>query len=123
MALARFGEFFKACRISKGQTLRTFCLENGFDVGNISKLERGRMAPPTSDAKVAEYAKALGLQEGSDDWIEFFDLAAQARGQIPHDILNDEELVAKLPLVFRTLRGQRVDDNVLSQLIEKIRRA
>ncbi len=123
MSGVRFGAFFKECRIRKGQTLRAFCEEKGFDVGNISRLERGRLAPPQSQEKLGEYAAALGLAERSDDWVTFFDLAAEARGQIPHDILSDDELVGKLPLVFRTLRGQRVDDNILEQLIDKIRKA
>jgi transcriptional regulator with XRE-family HTH domain len=123
MEARSFGDFFKECRLRKGQTLRVFCQEHGFDIGNISKLERGRLAPPVAEAKLGEYAKALGLEEGTDDWIEYFDLAAQARGQIPRDILNDEELAAKLPLVFRTLRDGKLDKQVLQELIHKIRKA
>jgi len=37
------------------------------------------------------------------------------------DILTDEDLAAKLPLVFRTLRGEKVPDEQLNQLAEKIR--
>ncbi len=51
------------------------------------------------------------------------DLAAAEQGRIPNDILDDEELVAKLPALFRTLRGQPVSDNDLRALIDKIRKA
>ena len=68
-----------------------------------------------------EYAKALGLRKGSDDWYTFFDLAAADRGKIPSDVMEDEELVEKLPILFRTLRGQKVSKEKLNKLIDKIR--
>ena len=116
-----FSAFFKACRIKTGQTLRTFCQQHSFDPGNISRLERGRMAPPASAQKLTEYAKALGIKKGSDDWYTFFDLAAAAKGRIPNDLMSDEEVVGKLPALFRTLRGDSVDQDSLDNLIERIR--
>lgn len=118
-----FGELFKSLRIESRQTLRRFCLENKFDPGNISKLERGRLSPPQSREKLAEYARALGLEEGSDGWFEFYDQAAACAGQIPKEILDDEELVGKLPLIFRTLRGEKLTEEQLKDLMETIRRA
>jgi len=117
-----FGEFFKACRIKAGVTLRAFSQNHGFDPGNISRLERGRLAPPHSQEKLARYAEALGLAPDSDDWVEFHDLAAAQTGRIPRDILSDEEVVTKLPAVFRTLRTQKVDSDQLDELVERIRR-
>ncbi len=45
---ALFGEYFKKKRLEIGKTLRQFCLENGLDPGNISKIERGILRPPQS---------------------------------------------------------------------------
>ena len=118
-----FGEFFKKCRIATGQTLRAFCERHGLDAGNISRLERGLFPPPDSDEKLTEYAKALQLKLGSDAWIEFFDLAAAEKGRLPKDLLSDEELVDKLPVLFRTLRGKKLSDEQLDSLAEKIRRS
>ena len=123
MSAKSFGAYFKECRIASGLTLRAFCHKHGFDPGNLSKLERGVFAPPESDDKLAEYANALGLRRGGDAWYEFFDRAAAERGQIPTDILSDDEVVGKLPVLFRTLRGGKVDGNFLHELIERIRRA
>ena len=117
-----FCEIFRRLRLKRGMTLRQFCQEYGFDAGNISKLERGRLPPPQSRDKLAEYASALGLMPGSDDWYEFFDQAALSRGRIPPAVLDDAEVLARLPLVFRTLRGERVTAEQLEQLIELIRR-
>jgi len=118
-----FAEFFRATRAKQGRSLRAFCLENGFDPPNISRMERGLSSPPESREKLEEYAKALGLKKGSDEWYTLFDLAAAERGRIPQDMLKDEELVGMLPVLFRTLRGQRVDSDALDDLVERIRKA
>jgi transcriptional regulator with XRE-family HTH domain len=120
--VSTFGAFFKELRVKKGWTLRRFCEANGYDPGNISRLERGVFPPPESPQKMREYAKALGLKQGSEQWIEFFDRAAASRGQIPVDLRADEELVGRLPVLFRTLRGRKVTPEKLDQLVEMIRR-
>jgi transcriptional regulator with XRE-family HTH domain len=107
-------------RTSKGWSLRRFCEAHGYDPGNISRLERGVFAPPESPQKLREYAKALALKEGSEQWIEFFDRAAAARGQLPADLLADERLLGRLPLLFRTLRARKVTPEKLDQLVQLI---
>jgi len=118
-----FGALFKRLRIARKMTLRQFCQVHGFDPGNISKLERGVLPPPESEEKLTEYARALRIRRGSDAWYEFFDLARAARGKLPPEILRDREVAARLPLLFRTLRGQRVSQEKLDELIEMLRRA
>lgn len=120
-----FGEFFAALRRDgTGLSLREFCDSHAFDAGNISKLERGRLAAPQSRAVLERYAAALGLKSGADDWYQFFDLAAAEAGRIPDDLLNDAEVAKKLPVLFRALRDDSVDDEAkLRELVEIIRRA
>lgn len=118
-----FGKFFKACRIAIKKTLRQFCIENGLDPGNISKLERGLMPPPQSREKLEEYAGCLKIKKGSDDWYTFFDLAAAETGKIPDDIMAKGKIEDKLPILFRTLRGQKVSDDKLEELIKMLRDA
>lgn len=117
-----FGGFFKELRQRRGQTLRQFCLNNGLDPGNISKLERGKVSPPGREV-LEKYADCLGIKENSSDWFQFFDLAAAEAGRVPDDLMSDEKLVEKLPLVFRTLRGEKVSQDKLDKLAESIRRA
>ncbi len=123
MSRTKFGQLFKAFRIRSGQTLRGFCNEHGFDPGNTSRLERGLVGPPESNKKLEELANAIRLRPGSGEWQEFFDVAAAERGRIPSDLLSDDELVAKLPVVFRTIRGAKTDRDVLDELVEKLRGA
>lgn len=117
-----FGKFFKQKRLDLKMSLREFCRRNNLDPGNISKLERGVMAPPESTELLNKYAKMLNIEFESDDWYKFIDLASACNGQIPHDFMDDEELVEKLPLVFRTLRGQQISGEKLDELAELIRR-
>ncbi len=119
---ARFGAFFKERRIALGVTLREFCRRNGLDPGNISRLERGLLAPPQGRDLLEQYAKLLDLKKGSDDWYTFFDLAAAETGRIPPEILEDKDLLEKLPILFRTLRGQKVPDEQLDELVRKLRK-
>jgi transcriptional regulator with XRE-family HTH domain len=116
-----FGQFFKKKRIKLEMTLRQFCLQNNLDPGNISKIERGILPPPTNAEKLGQYAKSLNIKEGSNDWYEFFDLAHASSGRIPDEILSNKDLVSKLPLVFRTLRGQKLTKDQLNELVEKLR--
>ena len=118
-----FGEYFKASRIAIKKTLRQFCIENGLDPGNISKLERSLLPPPQSREKLEEYAGCLKIKKGSDDWYTFFDLAAAETGKIPEDIMAKEKIEDKLPILFRTLRGQKVSDENLEKLIKMLRDA
>ena len=118
-----FGAFLKRKRLALNLTLRAFCRENGFDVGNTSKIERGIMDPPKTRIVLENYARALKLKEGSEDWEAFFELAAISAGRIPDRIMNDRELVSKLPLVFRTVSGKRLTKGKLQELVDLIRNA
>jgi hypothetical protein len=84
-------------------------------------MERGIIPPGNS--RLVEYAQCLGIAQGSEEWQEFLDLAAASQGRIPEDILSEEKLVAKLPLVFRTLRNERPTEEQLEKLIEIAREA
>ena len=117
-----FGELLKRLRIQRGVTLREFCQRHGFDPGNYSRLERGVFSPPQDRRKLEQYAAALELEPGDADWLDFFDTAAAARGEIPRDLLSDEEVVKKLPVLFRTLRAQPVSPEKLDELVDRIRK-
>lgn len=117
-----FGKKIKELRIALGKTLREFCKENGLDHGNHSKLERGKAKPPKA-GKLRSLAIQLGLKESSDEWYELHDLASASRREFPDDIMPDEDLAEKLPVLFRTLRGDRLSEDDLKKLAEKIRRS
>ena len=63
-----FGAYFRESRARLNLPLRQFCIANGYDAGNISKLERGMLPAPSSVKKLREYALALKLRKGRDEW-------------------------------------------------------
>ena len=42
-------------------------------------------------------------------------------GMIPQDLMDDAELVKKLPAFFRTLRGQKPTEDELRKVLQKIK--
>jgi transcriptional regulator with XRE-family HTH domain len=123
VAKLTFGEFFKEKRISLRKTLRQFCTENKLDPGNISRLERGLMPPPQGSDKLEVYARVLQIKKGSDEWYTFFDLARIEAGRIPDELMKDDAVVASLPILFRTLRGQKISEKKLEKLVELIKKS
>jgi transcriptional regulator with XRE-family HTH domain len=114
-----FGSCFKERRIKLDLTLRQFCEKHGIDPGNLSKVERG-VLPPPKDEILKKYAHYLKLKEASDEWYEFFDLAAAESGRLPKE-LRENEIVARMPFLFRTLRGKKITKEKLDKLIKLIK--
>ena len=98
-----FGTFIKELRMKQRLGLREFCLKYEHDPSNWSKIEREVLSPPSDESMLRKWAKQLGIKEGSDDWLKFFEYAAVDAGRIPDHILEDKELAAHLPVFFRTL--------------------
>jgi len=117
-----FGEFFSAKRKILSKTLREFCRENGFDAGNMSRLERGLQTPPQSKEKRQQYASALGIKEGSEEWLEFCDLATISAGKIPDSIVSDKELMAEVPILFRSIKKEGIEKERIQNLLEALKK-
>jgi transcriptional regulator with XRE-family HTH domain len=123
MGIAKsFGIFFKQKRIERGLTLRELCRTYGFDAANVSRIERGLMAPPQTRETRLKYARALGIEEGNDDWLTFCDLAAISAGKMPNDMASDEEVLNALPILFRSVRRKSLDKKDLEKLVATVRR-
>jgi hypothetical protein len=99
-----FGGFFRSKRKALSPTMAEFCRRNGFDKGNISRLERGITLPPQSEQILESYAKALKLEEGTAERERFFALAAAETGRIPAAMLGGQPSAHKLPTLLRQLR-------------------
>lgn len=117
-----FGEFFHKLRVANGKTLRQFCKDNGFDAGNISRIESGGYRAPQNKEKLREYANALQIPKGSADWIKFFDLAEADRMKGEFHELQDDEVIERLPVLFRTLDNKKMTSKKLDKIIELIKR-
>jgi len=115
-----FGGFFKEKRIGISLTLRQFCEKHNLDAGNMSKMERGLSQPPKSEELLKKYAKLLKLEEGTDDWYLFFDLAAAETGRLPKELV-EKDIVSRMPVLFRTIRRKKLSKDKLDKLIKLIK--
>jgi len=115
-----FGTYFRDRRITLGFTLRAFCERFGYDPGNISRLERNILTPSVDENILKGYAKALQIEQDSPEWVTFFDLAFTAKGTIPVDIRNNQQIMSVLPAFYRTARGEKLDKKKINELIDLI---
>jgi transcriptional regulator with XRE-family HTH domain len=115
-----FGEYIFDLRRQKRITLREFCRVTKVDPSNWSKIERGILQPPKSNQVLEEIAAVLGLQKGSEEFNLLFDLAAIAF--IPRNlVLQEEKMLGKLPIFFRTLRGNKPTEEELETIIKLLK--
>jgi len=116
-----FGREFRRRRLEADMSLRKFCQVNKLDAAYVSRIERGRVKPPTSE--LDRYLRAIGLEPGTEDWKELRNLASACAAEVPAELMSDEEIVKKLPVVFRTLANRKPTQEDIDRLIETIRGA
>ena len=115
-----FHEMFKKKRIEIG-TVREFAKQSGLDVAYVSRLENGVTLPPKDMDKLVKLARALGLEDGSEEWQKFVDLAAVAKNELPEDLQDNERVASVLPAFYRTLRNEKLDKDEAQKLLDLIR--
>lgn len=113
----KFHEMFKEKRMKIG-TVREFARKTGLDVAYVSRLENGVILPPKDNTKLAKLALALGIAKDTEEWQEFFDLAAVAKNQLPDDLRDDERIASVLPAFYRALRNKEMDESELEKLLD-----
>ena len=116
--MEHFNDFIKSKRIEKEITLRSFCRECQLDPSNWSKVENGISSPPKSKEILDRIKKALNLSR--EEYLTMIDLAIV--DSIPVDLINDE-ILNKLPIIFRTIRGEKSTRKELEWIYEIIKRS
>ncbi|MEX2532076.1 MAG: helix-turn-helix transcriptional regulator [Gemmatimonadota bacterium] len=102
--------------------LREFALRAEMDPGNLSRIERGRVCPPQGDHILERILLALELDLGTEQATRFTDQAAIEAGKLPPDLLTDEAVMAKIPVLLRTVQNRQLDPEQVERLIELIRK-
>ena len=120
--IKKFGQTLKELRIKRELTLRHACRIANYDPSNWSKIERGKMSPPSDEKTLRKWAKVLGISK-EKDIREFIDEANLAQGIIPKDILSQKNAVGYLPAFFRTLRNKKPTKKEIDRLIRLIKDA
>ncbi|MCL5733114.1 MAG: transcriptional regulator [Patescibacteria group bacterium] len=118
----RFGERLKKLRVESNLSLREMSKLTGYDPSNLSKIERGRISPPSDEKILNNWAKILGIGKSRLKLREFTDEAQVAQGIIPGDILEGNK-ADYFPAFFRTIRNRKPSKEELDRLIELIRNA
>lgn len=113
-----FGELIKQIRSQKRLGLREFCIAADCDPSNWSKIERGLLPPPQDEEVLNRIVTILGLAETSKEHDLIFDYAAIDAGKLPKYVLEDDELVKRLPVFFRTATGKKPTEEDLRALAE-----
>ena len=121
--LKRFGKTLKNLRIQKELSLRKICQLTNYDPSNWSKIERGKISPPSDEKVLRKWARVLGFSRDAKQIQEFIDEARIAQGIIPKDILSQENIVEYLPAFFRTLRNKKPTKKEIDRIVELIREA
>lgn len=112
-----FGNKIRELRLERNLSLRKFASDSDMDSGNLSKIERGVLPPPSS---IAQYASAFGFAEGSDEWNELDELARSSLAA--KSFVNvDEEVAKKLPQFFRTIDNKNLTSEKLEKLLEVLK--
>ena len=91
--------------------------------GNLSKIERGRLAAPQSDDVLNRIYGALEWGRGLEEANALKDEAAVENGQIPEEVLSDEVVMSRVPLLLRTVQNKQLGPEQLDQLIALIKDA
>jgi len=118
-----FGDQLRKRRKELRLGLRGFALRAGMDPGNLSKIERGRLRAPQSDDVLERICLALEYELGSDEAQALRDLAAAETGRIPPEILDDQEVMVRMPVLLRTVHNKQLSPEELDRLIEMIKEA
>jgi transcriptional regulator with XRE-family HTH domain len=117
-----FGEFVRIKRLEADLSLREFCNRAGTDPSNWSKIERNKLPASSNREFLESVARLLKLKKGEKDWYTFFDLASLSQQKIPDDVYKDEDVVAALPVLFRTVRAEKPSEEELDKLISLLKR-
>lgn len=115
--MKHFHDFVKGKRLENELSLREFCKATELDPSNWSKIERGISVPPKSSAVLGKIAEVLNLNEDETNLLN--DLALI--GAFPEDLKPSDSILEKLPIFFRTVRGDKPTREELERLIKTIR--
>ena len=114
-----FGEFIKQSRLDARFGLREFARIIGMQPSNYCNLENDHITPKVG--VLEKMAQTLGLTKGSDKYIEFHDLAAKRRHDVPEDIkriVNERDLI---PAMLRTVEDENVTEEQILGIIDYIK--
>lgn len=117
--LINFGKWVQETRTAKGYTLRQMAEAMGVSAPYLSDVEKGRRMAFTPE-KMEQFARILELD--ARERTEMYELAADARNELPAD---NVEYMRENPFVNAALRRARdygADDSDWAWMLEELRK-
>ena len=121
--MSAFGDMLRNRRRELRLGLREFALRAGMDPGNLSKIERARLGAPQGEEILDRICLALEYDLDSEEAQALKDKAIVEAGRIPAEMMDDDEVLEKLPVLLRTVRNKKLNPEQLDRLIELIKEA
>lgn len=117
--MKHFNQFVHEKRMERELSLREFCKLAALDPSNWSKIERGLVKQGQSPEILDRISNVLNLDEKERETLK--DLAII--DYIPTQLLTESKIVESLPIFFRTVRGDKPNENDLNLLLQLIQKA
>ena len=116
-----FGEYLKHLRAKQKISLREFARRLDMDADNISKMERGLLLPPQDEAILYEYGEVLEIPQDSEEMKRLITLAAVESERFSQEVLENRQLLEKLPILFRTATGSKLEQQKIMKFLEGLK--
>lgn len=119
--MSTFGRLIRLRRGELEMRLGELARRADLDAGNLSRIENGRVPPPQNEAVLSRIFMALDLEADGPTAKHLRDVAAIENGRIPHDIVADEQIMAQMPLLLRSVAKHRLNPEEVDRLVGLIR--
>jgi len=113
-----FGDYLRELRIIRDVSLRKLAKELKMDVGNLSKIETGRLKPPMKEDFIDDAADILKLKK--EEKQHLIDIASHENGEYPRDIKKNLKEHSYIPVLLRTISNKKLSEEKIRELTKKL---
>jgi transcriptional regulator with XRE-family HTH domain len=113
-----FGDYLRDLRVHRDISMRSLAKELNMDVGNLSKIENGKMKPPMKEQFIEDISDILKLSKGEKE--KLIDISSHESGEYPRDIKEMLKDHSYIPVLLRTISNKKLSDEEIRKLTEKL---
>ena len=118
--MTTWGEFVRRKRLEAGYGLREFARLVGLLPSNYNHMEKGRIPPPQDKVRLDQIAEVLGLQAGTGECADLFDLAVAGKDKLPADLAEYAKNNEMVPVLLRTLANRKLSKSQFNDLVSQL---
>jgi len=113
-----FGDYLRDLRVHRDISMRSLAKELNMDVGNLSKIENGKMKPPMKEQFIEDISDILKLSKGEKE--KLIDISSHESGEYPRDIKEMLKEHSYIPVLLRTISNKKLSDEEIRKLTERL---